>query len=243
MIAVTLDRPWLAARLPRPMRVLSWAPFGGGFRQADLILWREVRNADLTPGFDAEGWLAGQMPDRGAVGMLTSRDVGTFVRAEAEAEGVRAACVATLGLSNAESVGRRLPYHTADYGTINLAVAADAALTEAAQIEALSIAVQARTAAVMEAGLSLATGLATGTGTDCVALACDAGQGRYAGLHTPAGEAIGAAVRRAVTQAAADWMRWRDAERARRDRDGPPPAVSPTGGTLPAGPRKGYPPR
>ena len=43
-----------------------------------------------------------------------------------------------------------------------------------------------------------------------------AGAGRYAGLHTAVGEAVGAAVRQAVTAAAADWLRWRDAERAKR---------------------------
>ena len=92
----------------------------------------------------------------------------------------------------------------------------DAGLTETAQLEALSIAVQARTAAVMEVGLHLDTGLATGTGTDCAALACDPGEGRYAGLHTALGEAIGAATRQAVAAAAADWILWRDAERIRR---------------------------
>lgn len=216
MIKVTLSRPWLIALLPRPMRVLSWAPFGAGYRQTDLILWREVRNAELTPDFDAEGWLAKQVPDRGAVAMLTSRDVGTWREAAAEVEGIRAACLVTCGLSNAESVGRRLPYHTAEYGTINLAVAVDAGLTKAAQLEAMSVAVQARTAGVMAAGLALDTGTATGTGTDCVALACDAGDGRYAGLHTAVGEAVGAAVLAAVGGAAADWVRWREEERARR---------------------------
>ena len=216
MITLTLDRPWLAARLAQPMRVLSWAPFGPGWRTTDLVLWREVRNADLTPGFDAESWLAGQMPDPGAVGMLTSRDVGTWDSETATVEGVTAQCVVTLGLSNAEAVGARLPYHTADYGTINLLVATDAALTEAAQLEALSIAVQARTAAVMDLDLPLASGRATGTGTDCIALACHAGEGRYAGLHTPVGEAVGAATRRAVARAATDWRRWRDAARAAR---------------------------
>ncbi len=216
MIAVTLNRPWLEARLPAPMRVLSWAPHGGGFRTTDRVLWREVRNADLTPDFDAERWLSQQMPDPGAVGMLTSRDIGTWDRATALVEGVTADCVATLGLSNAEAVGRRLPWHSADYGTINILVATDAALTEAAQIEALSIAVQARTAALMDADLTLATGRATGTGTDCVALACPPGSLRYAGLHTPVGEALGAAVREVIFRAATDWRRWRDAERARR---------------------------
>lgn len=220
MIDVTLDRPWLIARLPAPMRVLSWAPFGGGWRVTDRVCWREVRNADLTPGFDAEAWLAAEMPDPGAVGLLTSRDIGTFDRAAAEVDGVRAEALVTLGLSNAEAVGRRLPWHSADYGTINILVATDAPLTQTAQLEALSIAVQARTAGVMDADLPLDTGRATGTGTDCLALACPAGTGRYAGLHTAVGEAIGAAVRAAVTRAALDWRRWRDASRAARGQGG-----------------------
>lgn len=212
---VILDRPWLRMDLPREMRVLSWAPHGAGYTRANAIVWREVRNADLTPEFDAEGWLSAQMPMR-AVGMLTSRDVGTYHQAWAEVEGVTAQCVATVGLSNAEAVGRRLPYHTADYGTINIGLVTNAALTEAAQLEAMSIAVQARTAGVMAAGVELATGLATGTGTDCVALACLPGEGRYAGLHTAVGEAVGAAVRDCLTRASQAWVIWRDAERARR---------------------------
>ena len=212
---VTLDRPWLRMDLPQQMRVLSWAPHGAGYTPASAILWREVKNADLTPGFDAEAWLSAQMPPD-AVGMLTSRDVGTFHEAFASVEGVTAHCVATVGLSNAESVGTRRPYHTADYGTINIGLVTNADLTEAAQLEAMSIAVQARTAGVMAAGIALATGLATGTGTDCVALACPPGNMRYAGLHTPVGEAIGAAVRDCLTRASAAWVLWRDAERARR---------------------------
>lgn len=219
MITVTLARPWLIAQLPGPMRVLSWAPFAPGYVTADRVVWREVRNADLTPDFDVDPWFATEMTAHpGAVGMLTSRDVGTHRLAHVVVDQVAASCLATVGLSNAESVGTRLAYHSADYGTINLAVAVDAALTETAQLEALSIAVQARTAAVMATGLMLATGPATGTGTDCAALACHAGQGRYSGLHTPVGEAVGAAVRAAVGHAAADWMIWRDEERARRGR-------------------------
>lgn len=217
MLAVEVTRPWLAAHLPRPMRVLSWAPFAPGFTQARHVVWREVRNADLTPDFDVDRWFAAEMarwPD--AVGMLTSRDIGTYQRAEVTVDGIRAACLATVGLTNAEAVGRRRLYHSADFGTINLCTVIDAGLTETAQLEALSIAVQARTAAVMAVGLQLDTGLATGTGTDCAALACDPGAGRYAGLHTALGEAIGAATRQAVAAAAADWILWRDAERIRR---------------------------
>ena len=218
MIRVTLDRPWLEVALPRVMRALSWAPCGAGLVATDRILWREVRNADLTPDFDVYGWFEAEMAARapGAVGLLTSRDIGGWRLAEATVDGVRAAALATVGLSNAESVGARLPWHPAEYGTINLAVVLDARLTEAAQLEAMSIAVQARTAAVMAAGLALATGTATGTGTDCIVLACDAGADRHAGLHTAVGEAVGAAARAAVAAGVADWLDWNRTERARR---------------------------
>jgi adenosylcobinamide amidohydrolase len=217
MIRASLTRPWLAAHFPRPMRVLSWAPVRPGFTTATSVIWREVKNADLPLDFDVESWFAQEMqawPD--AVGMLTSRDIGTHHLAAATVDGITATCLATVGLSNAEAVGTRRPWHSADWGTINLCTAVDAALTETAQLEALSIAVQARTAAVMEAGLILPTGTATGTGTDCAALACDPGDIRYAGLHTAIGEAVGAATRRAITAAAADWQIWRAAEEQRR---------------------------
>lgn len=177
---------------------------------ADRVVWREVRNADLSEGFDVAPWFAGEMQVHpGAVGMLTSRDVGTYRRESVTVEGVKASCVVTLGLSNAEAVGARRPYHTADFGTINLCVAVDAGLNECAQLEALCVAVQARTAGVMAAGLALPTGLATGTGTDCVVLGCDVGNEPFAGLHTAVGEAVGACVLAAVKGAARDWVEWR----------------------------------
>ena len=215
MITVMLDRPWLEARLMRPMRMLSWAPVGGGLTLSDRVLWREVRNADLTPEFDALGWFAGQMAARapGAVGLMTSRDIGGWREGRAEVEGIAAHAIATVGLSNAEAVGRRLPWHPAEYGTINLLVAVDCGLSEAAQLEAMSIAVQARTAAVIGAGLHLATGQATGTGTDCVVLACHAGRVPHAGLHTAVGEAVGAAALEAMRLAVGDWLAWYEQKR------------------------------
>ena len=210
MISVSLQRPWLVAGLPRAMRCLSHAPFEAGYVMADRVVWREVRNADLGPDFAVGPWFAGEMAAYpGAVGMLTSRDVGSYRLETVVVEGVRAACLVTLGLSNAEAVGTRRPYHTAEYGTINLCVAVEAGLTECAQLEALCVAVQARTAGVMAAGLALDTGVATGTGTDCVVLACDAGVDAFAGLHTAVGEAVGACVLAAVSGAATDWVEWR----------------------------------
>lgn len=207
---VTCDRPWLCADLGAPHLVLSWAVHNGGLTRAPAIWWREVRNADLPADLDVTPWLAREMAGRGgadAVGLLTSRDIRAHALTRAEVEGVTVEALTTAGLSNAEAVGRRQDWAGMDWGTINIAVQIHAALTEPALFEALSIATEARTAAVIEAAIELPTGLATGTGTDCIAIAArEAGPALpHAGLHTALGEAIGAAVRAGVARCIADW--------------------------------------
>lgn len=214
MIDVTLRRPWLIVDLGEPHRVLSFAPHRPGFQMAQQIVWREVRDADLTPELDVTAWFSSELARNGhadAVGLLTSRDVGQFILTESRIEDQHVACVATVGLGNAESVGSRRAVNgvgwSTEYGTINLAVWIEACLTEAAQIEALTIATQARTAAVYDCGLFLPDGRrATGTGTDCIAIAAKPGDTAFSGLHTALGEAIGHAVRMSVAKAAAAWV-------------------------------------
>lgn len=207
---ITLDRPWLTLDLGAPARVLSWAVHRPGIVTADRIVWREVRNSDLPPDLDATDWFGGELDRHGAgdaVAFLTSRDVTRFTECRVTVEDVTVHAVATTGLSNAERVGTRTDYSGRDWGTINVAVQLSAGLTEPALIEAMSIIVQARTAAVIDAGWRLPSGLATGTGTDCVAVAAPIGGTCYAGLHTAVGEAIGRAVYDAVAQGARDWIR------------------------------------
>ncbi|MGD9862629.1 MAG: adenosylcobinamide amidohydrolase [Pseudodonghicola sp.] len=207
---VTLDRPWLELDLGAEIRVLSWSLTRPGLVTARRIVWREVRNADLPEDLDVLAWYRAELAARGcddAVAMLTSRTLDAFETAEAEVEGVRAFCLATTGLSNAERVGTRLDRSGKDWGTINVALHLDLPLTEAALLETLSIVAQARTAAVMDCGLDLPGGRATGTGTDCIAVAAPAGDTPYAGLHTAQGEAAGRAVYDAVRHGADIWMR------------------------------------
>ncbi|UWQ29379.1 adenosylcobinamide amidohydrolase [Leisingera sp. M523] len=205
---VTLERPWIEFDLGAEMQVLSWAVNRPGLAAARRILWREVRNSDLPPDLDVTEWFAGELAQRDcedAVAFLTSRDVRRYCEATANVEGITAHAVATVGLSNAEQVGSRMDYASRNWGTINVALRLSEGLTQAGLIEAMSIAVQARTAAVMEAGIVLPGGIATGTGTDCVAVAAPAGATPYAGLHTATGEAIGKAVYQAVHLGALEW--------------------------------------
>ncbi len=207
---VTLERPWLTFDLGTRMQVLSWAINRPGFVKANRILWREVRNADLPQDMDVHGWLGDTLEardDSDAVCFLTSRDVGFFTQASAEVGDAVAHCVATVGLSNAERVGHRVDRSNFDWGTINIAVALQSGLSQTGLIEALTIAAQARTAAILELGLALPTGIATGTGTDCIAVAAPQSSADYAGLHTEIGEAIGRAVYDATLEGGRDWMR------------------------------------
>lgn len=208
-MSLHLDRPWLEMDLGAPHRVLSWSITNPGFVTTSRIIWREVRNADLPQDMDVQGWFRRELAAKGwpdAVALLTSRDLDAFEVSEATINDITARCVATTGLSNAERIGTRMDRTGKDWGTINIAVHLSEPLSDAALIETLSIATQARTAAVMDTGYQLPTGIATGTGTDCIAVAAPAGNTPYAGLHTPIGEAIGRAVYDAVRTGAQVWM-------------------------------------
>ncbi|MEM7058801.1 MAG: adenosylcobinamide amidohydrolase [Pseudomonadota bacterium] len=210
---VSVAQPWLVAEFDQPLRVLSWSLNHPGFTTADRVVWREVKNADLTKDFDVYSWFMAELAAHDyndAIGFLTSRDVTQFTHRAATFDDVNADAVATVGLSNAERVGQR--GNALDFGTINIAVAISAPLSDAALIEALSIAVQARTTAVIEFGPDLAQGRATGTGTDCIAIAAPRGEERYAGMHTATGQAVGAAVLDAVAKGVQDWMNARVGE-------------------------------
>lgn len=205
---VVLDRPWLIADFGAPCRALGWTLNRPGFSTAGRAVWREVRDADLGRDFDARRWIDAELARRGladAPAMLTSRDVGSHVSRRAEVEGVAADCLATVGLSNGERVGTRRRPGRGLWGTINLAVRVSAPLTDGAMVEALSIVVEARTAAILDAGPARGGAGITGTGTDCVVLAAPPGAGAFAGSHTALGEAIGRAVYDAVRRGADDW--------------------------------------
>lgn len=204
--------------------VLSWAIRGGGRRRAPAVAWVEVKNAELPVGVDPRQLLGDRLDREGAgeaVGFLTSRRLDRFHQTQAANAEVAAQALATVGLSNALRVGDPPGPLAAvmPVGTINVLCELSAPLTEEAALEALSLAVEARTAAVMEAGFpSRRSGqVATGTGTDCLALAWPmapaARAASYAGKHTAIGQVVGEAVYAAVRTGVRTWL---DEDRERR---------------------------
>ena len=197
---VTVARPWLVAEFGTPLRVLSWTMNRPGFATAPAVVWREVRDADLTADFDVSAWLERELAEAGhadAGAFITSRNIERHHHAAAN--GVEA--LATVGLSNAERIGRRGTRRHHAAGTINILVEIAAGLTEGALVEAVSLAAEARTAAILDTA-----GGVTGTGTDCIAIAAPPGAQPHAGKHTALGEAIGSCVYQAVRAGAREWL-------------------------------------
>lgn len=205
---------WLIARFATPHTTASWAIVGGGLGTAPAVAWLRVRDAELPPQVDAAQLLRDRLAAAGipgAVGLLTTRRLDSYVDTTVRHGALAARCVATVGLGNALRAGD--PPGAARLGTINLLCQLDAPLTVEAQLEALALAAEARTLAVREAAVpSTRTGLpASGTGTDCIVIAAPLGgpAAAYAGKHTAIGHVIGAAVheatRRGVERCRREW--------------------------------------
>lgn len=204
----------VVARFDAPCRVLSFAPERGGFATAPGVAIVGVRNADLPIGRDPLELLRTRLAPLGddLVGMMTSRSLHEVDAAEVRFEGLGACALATVGLSNAVLVGDT-PGPLAGWGTVNVVVHVDRPLTDAGLVEMLSVVAEARTVAILEADVaSRRSGArASGTGTDCISVACPLAPPPgeppevYAGKHTAVGHVVGAAALAALRAGIARW--------------------------------------
>lgn len=206
----------LVVELPAAHACLSFAPHGGGDTVTQLVANHAVQSSELTLEVDALALLRARqaaLVGRDGVAMMTACALEHAVVARAqdidEVGRVSAVAVATVGLSNLLRAGDS-PGALAQVGTINVIVWVSCPLTLGARIEALTIAAEARTLAVLDAGLpSRRSGApATGTGTDCIALLSPlarASAGAYAGKHTAVGAVVGRAVHESVAAGVASW--------------------------------------
>ena len=213
-LTVAVNEGWLVVTYAAPVRACSWAIVGGGLVDTRHVVWLEVRDHDLRPPVDPRQLLAARLRAErldGAVGLMTSRRVTSYSDVSVMSGGVDARCLATVGLGNALRTGDP-PGAVGRIGTINVLVHVDAALSDAALLEASAIATESKTAVVLEAGVrSRSSGRpATGTGTDCTVVtstrSTSSATARYAGKHTAVGAAIGAAVEGAVGDGVARWL-------------------------------------
>jgi adenosylcobinamide amidohydrolase len=158
------ELPLLLWRFASPVRAIASAPHGGG-----LGVRRWVINAGVPGSYgrrDPDRHLATLgvslgLPGRG-VGMLTAADVRGFTTGTDHGVEV----VATVGLTHpilaaAPDEGGEL------VGTINVLALVPAHLSDAALVNAVATATEAKTQALQDAGYR-----STGTPTDAVCIAC-----------------------------------------------------------------------
>ncbi len=202
---------WLIVHFPEPQAVLSWAVVRGARNRACRVAWYQVAREELTPSVHPAEFLRQRLEEDSlfeAVGLLTSTNLDRYATAERSAEGVTVSAVATVGMSNALRIGDPIPL-SYSVGTINLLCQISMPVSEEALVEALSLATEARTAAVLEAGIkSIESGQpATGTGTDCIVLAAPESPEAvsYAGKHTVIGHLIGTCVGEVIRSGLKGW--------------------------------------
>ncbi len=197
--------------------MLSWAPLGAGARIVRVLANHQVdldnREAMRAPrSYLADVVRGGGYDPARSVVLMTAAEVAGVAYAKAARDGIIVGAWCTAGFSNALRVGDRAGRGAARPGTINLIVMIDRSLAAPAMAEAAALAAEARTLAVLEAGIaSVRSGApATGTGTDCIAIAAPARASgpderaeRWCGKHTLIGELIGRAALASCTRAIA----------------------------------------
>ena len=205
-VSLTMDNDtfWLVSE--SPLKVLSSTVIGGDMKETSHIMSVRVPNDPTQRDFalkrpraflrERAQALGNQNP---VVGLITTLD-HERLQVATHAEGdIKVAALATVGLTHLSAPGRHNVVYTGEgqAGTINLVVLADARLSPEAEVRAATLATEAKTLALFEAGVKTGDGsIATGTSMDTIIVA-STGRGpffRYSGTSTLLGHLIGLAV-------------------------------------------------
>jgi len=192
----------------RPVLTLSWATLNGGFCRADHIVNQQVHAGDAEFIADPESWLRERVRRLNLSGKTVALVTGVAMTSLIEVSvcdgTTEVTCFGTVGCANALAAGDAASFNGAAAAcphTINMILLVRPGLRREAMVEAIEIATEGRVRALYERGVrsSQSPLFATGTGTDCIAVASltdDAA--RYCGKHTKLGELIGLASYSAV---------------------------------------------
>ncbi|MDC0254722.1 adenosylcobinamide amidohydrolase [Bacteriovoracales bacterium] len=203
----------LAVTLEQPSALLSWCLHGGGISEGKEIFWAQVESKELTRGVDPLSYLKKRWKDEDLtpdIAFMTSAEINDFVCKKETFKDFEVSVLSTVGMGNALRAGDPGGYHLS-LGTINILIEINKTFSSGALIEAISLGTEAKTAAVMDLNISsnMSGEKATGTGTDCMAVASHKGQAplMYCGKHTKVGELIGKATYEAVFEGIQKWIK------------------------------------
>ena len=198
-----------------PYRITSSAVLNGGFVEARHIVnlkvdkhsesqpkTHELPTVTLSKYCEKQNWQGT------AVGMMTAASMDSLRITREAVEDIDIIVLVTSGISNPRRAGDRAEYREISAamtkaGTINTICLTSAKLSQSAMVETIVVATEAKSAALQKLGVMspISNELATGTGTDAIAIA--SGQGpieiAYCGKHVLLGEILARLVIEAVT--------------------------------------------
>ena len=192
---------WNALTFERPRPVLSSAPVGGGEATAVRVVNLCVHGPGCRSACDdPAATFAGLAAEQGWAGPLVGLMTGVAADHLGTCHRGEWSVLATAGTGNAHRAGE--PATTvAGAGTINIVAVTGQALTAAARAEALALTAEAKAALLADLDVRVPHSgrVASGTGTDAVAIVAGHGADTtFTGYHTASGQALVAAVREAV---------------------------------------------
>ena len=209
-LALDLDAEAVVVRAEDTLRAVSSAIVGGG-----LVQTRAIVNLHVSKGFacaDSEEHLADFARRRSVpcpfVGLLTGAATEKAEQVLERRGGLTAWAVVTVGLSNRSAAGRSAQAMWRP-STINTIVVVDAEPEDAALVNLVITATEAKALALAEAGISAREGgFVTGTSSDAVVVAAT-GRGtrcRFGGPVSDLGWLVARAVKSALDAGVARWM-------------------------------------
>ena len=187
----------------QPYSALSSAVLNGGYCAASNFLNVRVPKHSPDPAEDPQitlQRLSSQLHCVGTtVGMMTAASLDSLRVMTTDIGDETMAVLVTTGLENARCAGDPAEYRTLDVvpgerGTINLAIVTSVQIAQAALVEMVAIATEAKVAVLHDMAIKspVSGRLATGTGTDAIGVFSGHGSGRarFAGKHTLLGERL-----------------------------------------------------
>jgi len=220
-VQVIQEHHHILARFGKPCRVLSSAVLNGGLTEACQLLNMKVsqnhhgRKENFeTPELTLQHHADDLKLTGPTIGMMTSASMRSYRSAVLCWDDIFVQTIVTSGVANAKRVGepaewRRLDAPRPAVGTINLVCMTNLALTIPAMVEAVMMVTEAKAAVLQDLAVpSAATGaIATGTGTDAVAVVSDP-DGRpacYCGKHVLLGEKLARTVSASLKASIKAW--------------------------------------
>jgi adenosylcobinamide hydrolase len=196
------DKQALHLRSDTPLAVLSSAVVGSelGWTRHIINMHVDKNYANCTPSTDLVRLAHEHAIVEPFVGLMTAASLKQAQVVVEHDSRTMIVVIMTVGVGNAVAAGIT-PAFNSKPGTINTIIVAEACLSPAARVNAVITATEAKTLALVEAGVRAPHGgLASGTSTDAIVVASTERGAliEYAGPISPIGALIARGVRRAL---------------------------------------------